>query len=173
MPNYYDIYGFSEQRDRKTIETFLSYFSYIEDNENIEKQEIVVYKNEKYNTEETWTQITTLTEVIDFGLQNQNFGFSFYIGENLKQEINHIILTFTFDGKIIFGISVQKDRKANNGKLIDNYDKALEIEKIMVELTNSIKTSIQFEYPPSSDEEEFDRDIEIWRNFNKEKQNKE
>lgn len=36
-------------------------------------------------------------------------------------------------------------------------------------ITNSIKTSIQFEYAPSDDEDEFDSDIELWRDMNEEK----
>lgn len=168
MPPCYDIYGLSRQRDKKTIEKFLNYFSIREKIENREGQEITVYKNEKYKTEETCTAISTLTEVIDFGLENQNLGFAFYIGDNLKEGINHIILKFTFDGKIIFGISIEENRIADNDNLIDNYDKALEIEKTIAELTNSTKTSIQFEYAPSDDEEEFDSDIEMWRNINEE-----
>lgn len=169
MPPYYDIYGLSKQRDKNTVEMFLSHFANREKIEDREGQEIAVYKNEKYGTEETWTAISTLTEVIDFGLKNQNLGFAFYIGDNLKEGINHIILKFTFDGKIIFGISVEEKKIDYNGNLIDNYDKALEVEKKIVELTNSIKTSIQVEYAPSDDEEEFDSDIEIWRNMNEEK----
>ncbi|WP_421798240.1 hypothetical protein [Haliscomenobacter sp.] len=169
MPPYYDIYGLSKQRDKKTVETFLNYFANRNKIEDRAGQEIAVYKNEKYKIEETWTSIRTLTEVIDFGLKNQNFGFAFYIGDNLKKGIHHIILKFTFDGKIIFGISVEENRLTDGGKLIDNYDKTLEIEKTIAELTNSSKTSIQFEYAPSDDEEEFDSDIEMWRKMNEEK----
>src|SRR6218665_44889 len=172
MPPYYDIYGLSKKRDKETVEKFLSHFSYREKIENREGQEIAVYKNEKYKTEETWTSIHTLTEVINFGLENQNFGFAFYIGDNLKEGINHIILKFTFDGKVIFGISVEENRIEDGGKLIDNYDKALEIEKTIAQVTSSAKTSIQFEYPPADDEEGFDQDIEMWRNINEEKQAK-
>lgn len=172
MPPYYDIYGLSKQRDKTTVEKFLNYFSIREKIENREGQEIAVYKNEKYKTEETWKAIRTLTEVIDFGLENENFGFAFYIGDNLKEGINHIILKFTFDGKIIFGISVEENKIDDNGNLIDNYDKALEVEKAIAELTNSTKTSIQFEYAPSDDEDEFDSDIEVWRNMNEEKRKK-
>jgi hypothetical protein len=169
MPPFYDIYGLSRQRDKKTIEKFLNYFSEREKIENRAGQEIAVFKNEKYKIAETWTTINTLTEVIDFGLENKNFGFAFYIGDNLKQGVNHIILKFTYDAKIIFGISVEEKRIAENGEIIDNYDKALEIEKSISELTNAVKTSIQFEYAPSADEEEFDSDIEIWRSMNEEK----
>lgn len=169
MPQCYDIYGLSLQRDKETIETFLSHFTNREKIEDREAQEIAVYRNEKYDIEETWTSISSLTEVIDFGLKNKSFGFAFYIGDNLNEGINHLILKFTFDGKMIFGISIEENRLSGDGKLIDNYDKALEIEKTIRDLTNSTKTSIQFEYAPSDDEEEFDIEIELWRNMNEEK----
>ena len=172
MPPFYDIYGLSRYRDKKTIEKFLSHFSYRDKIENREGQDIAVYKNEKYRIEETRTTIRTLNEVIDFGLLNQNHGFAFYIGDNLKDEINHVILKFTYDGKIIFGISVEEKIRLCNGVLTDNYNKALEIEKIIRDLTKSMKTSIQVEYAPSDDEEEFDNDCELWKNMNEEKRTK-
>jgi len=172
MPPYYDIYGLSKQRDKVTVEKFLDYFSYRDKIENREGQEIFVYKNEQYDVEETWTPIRTLTEVIDYGLIHRNHGFAFYIGDNLKKGINHIILKFTFDRKIIFGISVEEKKLLENGSLVDNYDKAFEIEKLIIELANATKTSIQFEYPPSDDEDEFDDGIELWKNMNEEKRKK-
>lgn len=167
MPPYYDIYGLSKQRDKQTIEKFLNHFSSRDRIENRDGQEIIVYKNEKYNIEETSTAIKTLSDVIDFGLRNRDLGFAFYIGDNLKKDINHIILKFTFDGKIIFGISIEEKIILDNGELQDNYDKASAIEETILKLTNSIKTSIQFEYAPSDDEEEFDRDIELSVKMNK------
>jgi hypothetical protein len=44
MPPYYDIYGLSKQRDTKTVEKFLNYFSIREKIENRKGQEIAVYK---------------------------------------------------------------------------------------------------------------------------------
>ncbi|MEA5428431.1 hypothetical protein [Arcicella lustrica] len=163
MPPYYDIYGLSKQRDKKTIEKFLNHFSDRDKIEIREGQEIMVYKNEKYDIEETCISINTLTEVIDYGLKKQNHGFVFYISDNLKEEINGIILKFTFDKKIIFGVSIEEKIRLKNKNLIDNYNKALEIEKVILELTNASKTSIQFEYGPSDDEEEFDEDIEMFK----------
>lgn len=173
MPPFYDIYGLSKQRDKKTIETFLDFYCHQNLIENYVGQgiEIAIYKNEKYKIEENYIPVDNLSEVINYGLNHPNIGFAFYIGEksNYKKDIDGIILKFTFDGKIIFGISVEENRIAGNGMLIDNYDKALEIEKSIAVLTNSTKTSIQFEYAPSDDEEEFDSDIEMWRNMNEEK----
>ena len=173
MPPFYDIYGLSKQRDKKTIKTFLNFYCHQKLNENYVGQgvEIAVYENDKYKIEENYIPVDNLSEVIDYGLNHPNIGFAFYIGEkaNYKKDIESIILKFTFDGKIIFGISVEESRITDNGKLIDNYDKAVEVEKAITVLTNSEKTSIQFEYAPADDEEEFDSGIEMWRNMNEEK----
>jgi hypothetical protein len=71
---------------------------------------------------------------------------------------------------MIFGVSIEEHRIPSYGKLVDNYDKAQEIEKLIAELTNSTKTSIQFEYAPSDDEEEFDSDAQYWLEMNERKQ---
>jgi uncharacterized protein YdhG (YjbR/CyaY superfamily) len=169
MPNYYDIYVLSENRDKKTVEKFLNQFCFRDKIENIEEQEIAVYKNKKYNIEETWVKIKTISEVISFGLKESNHGFVFYISNNLKEDISHIILKFTFDGKIIFGASIKEYRIDEKGELVDNYDKALNVERLIFELTSAKKTSIQFENAPSDDEEEFDKEIEVWKSMNESK----
>ncbi len=169
MPNYYDVYVLSESRDKRTVEKFLNQFCFRDKIENIEEQEIAVRKNEKYNVEETWVKIKTISEVINFGLKESNHGFVFYISDNLKEDISHIILKFTFDGKIILGVSVKEYRIDENGRLVDNYDRALNIERLISELIDARKTSIQFENAPSDDEEEFDKEIEVWKSMNESK----
>lgn len=69
----------------------------------------------------------------------------------------------------IFGISIEENSLTDEGQLIDNYDKALEIQKEIQELTNSTKTCIQLEYAPADDEEEFDIDIKHWQIMNESK----
>ena len=69
----------------------------------------------------------------------------------------------------IFGISIEENSLTDEGQLIDNYDKALEIQKEIQELTNSTKTCIQLEYAPADDEEEFDSDIKHWQIMNESK----
>jgi len=173
MPPFYDIYGLSKERTKKTIETFLDFYCHRTEIENFISQgiEISIYKNDKYGVEEKFIPVHDLSEVIDYGLCHLNIGFAFYIGtkSNYRKDIDCVILKFTYDGKLIFGISIEENRLTDEGKLIDNYDRALEIEKTIAELTHSTKTSIQFEYAPSDDEEEFDNDIEMWRNMNDEK----
>jgi hypothetical protein len=171
MSPCYDIYGLSKNRNRQTIENFLNHFCYRDKIEDREGQEIFVYSNEKYKIEEVCTPIKTMTEVIDYGLLNRNHGFAFYISDHLKNEvsINQIILKFTYDGKMIFGVSVDERIRINSGDLIDNFEKAQAIEKKIAELTGSTKTSIQFEYAPSDDEDEFDEDVVRWQKIKEEK----
>ncbi|MBO9703185.1 MAG: hypothetical protein J7604_23425 [Sporocytophaga sp.] len=169
MPPFYDIYGLSKERNKKTIETFLNHFSYRDKIEDRTGQEILVDENKKYNIKESCTPISTLSEVINYGINTPNHGFAFYISDNLKEGVNNLILKFTYDGKIIFGVSIEENDIVKNGKLADNYNKALKIERLIEELTNSYKTSIQFEYAPSDDEEEFDLDIDLWKQMNEDK----
>ncbi|MEI6409930.1 MAG: hypothetical protein WCR52_11135 [Bacteroidota bacterium] len=93
-----------------------------------------------------------MTEVIDYGITHPNHGFAFYISDHLKGKITGIILKFTYDGKFIFGLSVEE----KNTQLQDNYELAQKIAKEMAELTVSYKTAIQLEYAPPDDEDEFD-----------------
>ena len=169
MPPFYDIYGFSKKRDKETIENFLSFFCFRDKVECREGQEIRIYKNDKYGIDEIIIPIETLSEVVNYGINNSDHGFAFYIGDNLKRGVDEIILKFTYDGKMIYGISIEKNLLTEEGNLTDNYGKAQIIEKEIAVLTYSTKTSIQFEYPPSDDEVDFNRDIELWANMNREK----
>lgn len=170
MPPYYDIYGLSKERNKQTIEKFLNHFSHRDKIEVRMGQEILVNGNQKYNVKESCTPISTLSEVISYGINNPIQGFTFYISDNLKEGINGLILKFTYDGKIIFGASIEEKDIEDNGNISDNYTRALEIERQIAELTNAYKSSIQVEFAPSDDEEEFDQDIEIWKKMNEEKE---
>lgn len=165
MPPFYDIYAISNNRDKKTIEEFLDNFSFRNKIEVREDHEIGVSKNEDYDIEELIIPISTLSEVIEFGINNRGHGFVFYISDNLKSGIKCIILKFTYDEKVIFGISVEeKDENLN-----DNYKYACKVKNEIVKITDAYESSIQFEYPPSDDEGEFYKDIKLWENVNNEK----
>ncbi len=164
MPPFYDIYGLSHKRDKQTIEKFLDFYCFREKVEHREGQEIRIYKNERYGLYDIDIPVKTLSEVIEYGVNNSNHGFAFYISDNLKENVKDLVLKFTYDGKIIFGVSIEENLLTKDGKLVDNYNKAQIIEMSIAALTNSIKTSIQLEYPPSDDEEEFDNDIKLWSN---------
>ncbi len=171
MPPFYDIYGLSHKRDKETIEKFLDFYCLREKVEDRKGQEIRIYKNERYGINDTTIPVKTLSEVIDYGVNNSNSGFAFYISDHLKENVNDIVLKFTYDGKIIFGVSIEENLLTPEGKLVDNYSKAQNIERSMEDLTNSAKTSIQLEYSPSDDEDEFDKDIKLWANISNERRN--
>ena len=160
MPPFYDIYGLSQKRDKVTIEKFLNHFCYRDRIENREGQEIFIYKNAKYEVDEIDIPIKTLTEVIEYGISHPNYCFVFYIKDNLKADIRSVILKFTLDGKLIFGISIDIQDTYNRS----NYDTANIIERQIAELTDSHKSAILIEYPPSDDEDGFDK---IENNFKK------
>jgi hypothetical protein len=169
MPPCYDIYVCSNKRDKKTIERFLNHFAnrkLIEDQSNCE---IFIAGSDKYNIDESSVKVNSLTQILDFGIAKKEIGFAYYISNNLDERINHIILKFTFDAKIIFGISIETKRIAPTGNLLDNYKQALTIEQEMCELSNSIKSSIQVEYAPSDDEKEFEEDKKLWNEMNVQK----
>ncbi len=79
MPPYYDIYGLSKERNKKTIEKFLNHFSHRDQIEVRTGQVILVNGNQKYNIKESCTPISTLSEVINYGINNPLHGFAFYI----------------------------------------------------------------------------------------------
>lgn len=91
-------------------------------------------------------------------MENPNHGFAFYIGDYLKENINHVILKFTYDKKMIFGLSINSIDETSN----DNYYLAERIISEISSLINSVKTSIQFENPPADDEDEFDENMLLW-----------
>lgn len=158
MPQYYDIYALSEKRDKETIEVFLNHFCFRDEIENRKGEDIGIYANEKYNISELIIDINTLSEVIEYGIANPNHGFAFYIGDHLKENISHVILKFTYDGKIIFGLSINSKDDTSN----DTYSTAERIVNEIASLINSVKTSIQFENPPADDEDEFDENMLLW-----------
>lgn len=165
----YDIYALSTHRNQETIEKFLHYYTNRPGIEDREGEEIMVYSNEKYGVQEISIPVHTMTDVLAFGIKNENKGFYFYVSDHLLAGVRFVILKFTYDNKLIFGISVDESRVEDNGRIVDNYDRALKIQSELVELTQATKTSIMYEYAPADDEEEFDADIEQWKTMNKEK----
>lgn len=164
MPPLYDIYGLSHNRDVETIEKFLDHYCVRDKEEKRTEEEIQVWGNSRYGIEEILIPIATLSEVINYGVNNPDHGFVFYISNHLKGDIKSIILKFTYDKKIIFGVSIE-EKIYISGNLIENKENAIKVLNQIVHLTSSYKSSIQFEYPPSDDEDEFDESIKMWSNL--------
>jgi len=167
MGPFYEIYGLSENRDKETIERFLEHFTFRNLIEDRKGQEISVHSNVKYGVEEFFKPVKTLSQVIQFGINHPNIGFAFYIGngKNLKPGIGDVLLKFTFDSKLIFGVGIEEKVVLKDGSVVSNFPFAVEVKEQLIELTGAYKTSIQFEYPPSDDEAEFDEDMEMWKDL--------
>lgn len=165
MPPFYDIYGFSRKRDSELIEKFLDKFAFRKSIETWEGCELEIFENEKYSVKEKKVSVNTLTEVIAYGINNPNHGFSFYLGsDGLKEDIKSLILKFTYDSSIIYGLSIEENKEYGNG----NYKRALELETILKDFLPLEKTSIQVEYAPADDWNEFNEGIEFWKEMNEE-----
>ena len=156
MPPCYDIYSLSAERNKRNIEKFLSHFCDRAKIENREGQDILITGHKKYGIEETTIPVTSLSEVIDYGISHPNHGFVFYISDHLlTKKIKGIILKFTYDGKIIFGVYIEVHEPLLLGWRRNQIRLARRLEKEIGRLTNAVKTNILVEYAPADDEEEF------------------
>lgn len=154
MPPFYDIYGLSNQRDKETIDKFINYFCYRDDVEYLgEDSGIFVRSSDECN--EDFIPLSTLTDVIEWGLNNPTKGFSFYLHKGFKT-VKGLILTFTYDSKMVFGVSIEYNEIVN-GKLINNASLCDVLANKVSEVTNSYKTLIGLELPPPRSEEELDQ----------------
>lgn len=161
MGAFYDIYGLSLRRDETTVERFLKHFCYRESIEPISEKWIQVQSSEKYQVSEVELPLNSIAEMLEYAICNPTHCFVFYNQVALKAEIKCIILKFTWDEKIVFGISIEEWTASGT----DNYLQARIIEAEIKLITESYKSYISVEYPPASDEEEFNEDVVMWRNI--------
>lgn len=152
MPPFYDIYGLSQKRDKETIEVFLNYFCYREKEENRSSGEGIFLENEELGIDEEFIPVNTLSQVIDYGIKNPNWVFAFYLNKYFKN-VESVILCFTNDNQIVFGVSVEVNR-IENGQLIDNADKCDQLAEAIAVLTSAHKTIMGVELPPPRSENE-------------------
>ena len=164
----FDIYGFSRAREQNTIEDFLNYYIHRDKSERYHGLEITVWENEKYGIDE-WFNIggenISLSEVIEYGVKNKKHGFTNYIyAPYCKSIVERVILHFTYDGALIFGVSIDAGEVYD----INKYNNALKVAHELIGRFGIIKTSIQWLTGPAKDEEEFDSDIKYWTERHKE-----
>jgi len=113
MPPCYDVYGISKKRDKETINRFVEYFC---DRDQIESQtgcEIFVNENEKYNIPEESIEVSKLSDVIEYGILNKTKGYSYYLDS--RDDYIGVLLKFTYDSKIIFGVSIEEKTVRKSG----------------------------------------------------------
>jgi hypothetical protein len=156
---FYDIYGLSRKRDAATIERFLQHFCYRDQVEPLVNQWLQVWVKGTGFLDEVERPLTTVDELITYAIQHPTHCFVWYQQLALRGGIKAVITKFTYDGQIVFGISLAEGQV--NG--VDNFAWALQIEAEIRQLTEAHKHYIAVEYPPAGDEQEFDTDVAMWQ----------
>ncbi len=154
MPPFYDVYGLSKKRDKETIEVFFDYFCYREKEENRDAGEGIFLENEELGTNEEFIPVKTLSEVINHGVKNPSHTYAFYLNKYFKN-VESVILCFTHDNQMVFGVSVELNRMENR-QLTDNADICDQLSETIVQLTSAHKTIMGVELPPPRSEGELD-----------------
>ena len=162
---YIDIYTLTYQRNKETIENFLSKFT---DRQAIEDQkdgELMLLPNGKSRKEVNglddyiWVKALTVTNSIEVGLSDPTNCFTMYLAAN-RPDIDLAILTFTQDGKLILGLSVYEYKDENS--TVDNYDLATQLRDEIQKDYSGIASYFGLEASPPDNEREFLKDMEIW-----------
>ncbi|RSK23968.1 hypothetical protein [Hymenobacter metallilatus] len=156
---YYDVYALSSKRDATTVENFLSHFCDRSLLEPVVDRWIHVSANEKYHTPEVDIPLHFIAELIAYAVANLNHAFNYYTDEGIRDNIDCVIIQFTYDGKVVFGISVGCTQDAGG----DNIAQAIQVEAEIRQVTGAYKSYIAGEYPPARDEEQFDTDVAMWK----------
>ena len=156
MPPFYDIYGLSKKRDKETIDTFLDYFCYrqqIEDNDK--GTDIMTYGHEECDIEDE--RVMTLSQIIEYGLENPNRSLVFYLRKYSQyfKGVEDIIICFTSDNQLVFGVSVDVSR-VDIEEVINKVGICEQLTETIVRLTSAHKTIMGLELAPPSNERELD-----------------
>jgi hypothetical protein len=156
---FYDIYGLSKERNGPTIERFLSHFCDRNALDPLVNKWIQVADNEQYQVPEVELPLYSIADLIAYAVQNPTHCFVFYNQEALRPDVTCVFLKFTYDGKVVFGISIDE----TDSNLEDNFPHARTIEAEIIRLTGAYKGFIAIEEPPAKDEEQFDEDRAAWQ----------
>jgi hypothetical protein len=156
---FYDVYGLSRKRDAATIERFLHHFCYRDQLEPLVDQWLQVWVKGTGFLDEVERPLTTVDELVTYAVQHPTHCFVWYQQFALRGDIKSVILKFTYDEQIVFGISLAEGQADGT----DNFAWALQVEAAIRQLTEAHKHYIAVEYPPADDEQEFDVDVAMWR----------
>lgn len=159
MSLFYDIYGLSRERNGPTVERFLSHFCNRTALDPLSDKWLQVAANEHYQVPEVELPLQSIADLIAYAVQNPTHCFVFYNQEALRPDVTCVFLKFTYDGKVVFGVSI--DETGSN--LVDNFPHALTIEAEITRLTSAYKSFIAVEEPPAKDEEAFDAARAAWQ----------
>lgn len=153
MPNY-DIYVLSSLRDQITLNKFINHYTErtaIEDRKDEEIMVLPLGVAEEENMlldEYDWMPAINVENVIKIGVSKPIRAFRLYLPSN-KNNFSSIIITFTSDNLVIFGLSL----------IFDNEQGALHsAEEILKDMMNEYRGShggIFCEEPPCLSSKEF------------------
>jgi len=153
MPNY-DIYVLSNLRDQRSINHFIEQYCNRTELEDRTDEELMVLPLGVMNEDNMqindydWIPAINIENVINIGTNKPVRAFRFYL-PSTKSNLSRIILAFTSDNKIIYGISIEIEEE--HASLIN----AEEILKNLYEEYKGINGGIFYEEPPSLDSTEF------------------
>jgi hypothetical protein len=159
MSMFYDIYGLSSERNAPTVERFLSQFCDRYALDPLSDTWLQVAASESYQVPEVELPVASIADLIDYAVQNPTHCFVFYNQQALRPDITCVFFKFTYDGKVVFGVSIEE----TGFNLEDNFPHALTIEAEIVRLTGAYKSFIAVEQPPAQDEAQFDVDSAVWQ----------
>lgn len=145
-----------------TIEAFLQCFCVPSEADQLDNFEIYIGENQKYGIPEMLLPVVTRREALLIGISNPQYGFAFYFSGGVPA-IKSGIVQFTYDGKMVFGLSIE-DRLENGD---DNVAQARNLAKALTLVTRADKSFVASEYPPPLDEDEFNADTLVWQELNK------
>jgi len=106
----YTLYFFCENKTEKMIRDFLKKFN--ADDGKLMADEVLLHRNRNPDDEshDEWINITNTDSWIKLGLSEQSIAFSIYYSLSSKP-VNMLVITFTIDGGILFGIETEENKK--------------------------------------------------------------
>ncbi|PWV87368.1 hypothetical protein DFQ01_1612 [Paenibacillus cellulosilyticus] len=115
MPDY-DLYVLSSLRDRNSLNNFINRFSDRQSCEDLKDEELMILPHgisDDVSTnfdEYDWVPAVDISNVVEIGMKKPFKGFRFYL--NSKEDyISKLILSFTTDGYVIYGLSIDSELK--------------------------------------------------------------
>jgi hypothetical protein len=138
----YDLYIYCEKKSEKMIRNFLT--KYNADAGRLTVDEAHVFRSIEELFQDNlgeWVKITDTDSWIKFGLSEQSIAFSIYYSLPTPP-IDGLIITFTIDGGIVLGISVEL------GDNKENFEYAKELLESFKEEYDAILTGLFVEEPP-------------------------
>lgn len=152
---WFDIYGLSDKKDKELINKFLSEFAHRDQIEDRSGDIVAIFSDQNDDANQENIAVETTTDLIELGVKTFNKGFVAYFHKGLKPDITSLLLKFTYDNKIIYGVSVDQNNKTEARNVRDKLIRDFHVKDV----------SIECEFPPADDESEFYRNKEYWKDI--------